>query len=91
MAGVKGRSGGRRSGAGTRTAAVNDRQASFRTIVMDSVPPERWAGVITKALEQAEGGDGVARSWLGSYLMGAPPREISGQVDGDGRFLFVIE
>jgi hypothetical protein len=83
--------GGARNGAGRKRKPTTEQQAVFRDVVLGSVTPDRWAMVIVKALEQAESGEAVARSWLGSYLMGAPPREVSGTVDGDGRFLFVIE
>lgn len=82
MAGVKGRSGGRRSAAGTKSAATEAYQGTLRAQFEACVTPDQWRGVIAKALEQATNGDATARAWLTPWLVGAEPKEVKVSADG---------
>ena len=55
------------------------------------VDQDRWNAVIDRALADAVAGDAVARAWLTPWVVGAVPREVTGQVDPTGRFVFVVE
>ena len=90
MSGVKGTHGGARAGAGRKSKATVDYQETMRGVVTSTVEVPDWERVVRTALARAQAGDAKARDWLTSYV--APiVKEVSGQVDTDGRFVFVIE
>lgn len=91
MAGVKGRSGGARPGSGRKSTATEGYQAQMRSVITERVTREDWAMVVEVALAHAKAGKSDARDWLSAWIVGAVPKEVTGQVDTDGRFVFVIE
>lgn len=91
MAGVKGRSGGRRAGAGRKAQPLEERQFGMRQVVVDAVTDDDWRQVTATALTQAKDGDATARAWLSSWVMGAAPKELTLKGDDDHPMVFVIE
>jgi hypothetical protein len=47
-------------------------ESDYLKTLADTVPPDRWAAIVARAVEQALAGDHTARRWLGDYLAGPP-------------------
>jgi hypothetical protein len=47
-------------------------QDSYMGVLLDAVSLDDWRGVVTGALQAAQGGDPQARNWLAQYLIGRP-------------------
>lgn len=50
---------------------AKDRRATekdYLRALSDVCPIETWGQIVTKAVEQAQGGDPQARAWLAKYL-----------------------
>ncbi len=47
-------------------------EQTYMAVLMESCPPERWRGIVQRAIEAAEDGDDKARHWLAAYLIGRP-------------------
>lgn len=63
----------------------------MRAVVERVVTPEKWEAAVAGMLDTIAAGNSKAFVALAPYVMGAVPKEISGQVDKDGRFVFVVE
>lgn len=74
--------GGKRAGAGRKSAATQDYQATMRGVVEQVVTAPRWRAAIEGMLVQIAEGNAKAFSALAPYVMGAAPKEI--RVSGDG-------
>jgi hypothetical protein len=83
--------GGARNGAGRKSDTTLAYQAARRSQVEEIVTPEQWDKAVRSMLRQIQKGNVKAFGALAPYVMGAAPKEISGTVDGDGRFVFVVE
>ena len=57
-----------------------ERERDYLTIMLSIVTDKRWRAIVTKAANQAEHGDAVARKWLADYIIGPPVerKEITG-------------
>lgn len=82
MAGVKGRSGGARPGAGRKRKATIVEQASRRSVVLDVIGEAEWRATVKAWLALAQDTPSVLYPLL-PYLMGSPKQEIehSGEID----------
>lgn len=87
---IKNGHGGRRPGAGRKSAHSQAYQAMRRAQVEEIVTAEEWAKVVRALLKEAQRGNVKAFGAIAPYVLGALPKEVSGEVDGR-RFLFVIE
>ena len=47
-------------------------ERDYLKAVLDACPPETWAEIVERAVADAKAGDGQARAWLASYLVGKP-------------------
>lgn len=47
-------------------------ERDYLKTVLDACPPEAWAEIVERAVADAKAGDGQARAWLASYLVGKP-------------------
>ena len=58
-----------------------EREHDYLNIMLSIVTDKRWKAIVTKAADQAERGDAVARKWLADYIIGPPVerKEISGK------------
>ncbi len=54
-----------------------EREEKYYDITVTTVTFEQWKRIVTKAAQQAERGDHVARKWLSDYLQGAPVQKIA--------------
>lgn len=84
MAGVKGRSGGARPGAGAKKKETIDEQESRRSIVLDVFAPEEWRQTVVGWMQTARETKNYALLFpLLPYLMGSPKQEVkvTGRVD----------
>jgi hypothetical protein len=84
MAGVKGRSGGARPGAGAKRKETVEMQGNRRDIVLDVVSQRIWRETITEWIETARATGNFALLFpLLPYIMGAAKSElhVSGQVE----------
>ena len=82
--------GGRRPGSGRKSLHTAEYQATRRAQVEAIVTAEEWAKAVRALLKEAQRGNVKAFGVLAPYVVGALPREVSGEVDGH-RFVFVIE
>lgn len=53
-------------------AAHRRTERDYMAALLDTVTLEDWRDVVRNALAAAKAGDGKARAWLATYLMGAP-------------------
>jgi len=65
---------------GGRTAIHNAAVARLHHMHV-IVTPEKWTRIITKAVQQAIGGDRHARKWISDYLMGPPVQRVEAEVE----------
>lgn len=78
MAGVKGRSGGARPGAGAKKKEVVVEQENRRSIVLDVFEPEEWRQTVLGWMQTARETKNYALLFpLLPYLMGSPKQEIA--------------
>lgn len=77
MAGVKGRSGGPRPGSGRKPVVVEQARARMQALLLEIVDEAAARGIIASAVAKAKDGDPDARKWLGPYVFGAPPKEVT--------------
>ena len=82
MAGAKGRSGGRRPGAGRKAENTANYQTAMRDLFQQCVRPEDWQTVIWTALARAKAGDKAAREWLSAWIVGKVPDEVKHEQSG---------
>lgn len=75
----------RAAGAGRKTAATQEYQASRRGQVEEIVTGPEWAKVIRKQLRLAQEGSVKSAAWLAPWVMGAEPKEITVTVDVEAR------
>lgn len=54
------------------TASHRRTEGDYMGVLLDAVSLEDWRGVVTGALQAAQGGDPQARNWLAQYLIGRP-------------------
>ena len=47
-------------------------EREYLKVVLDACPPDTWAEIVARAVADAKAGDGQARAWLASYLVGKP-------------------
>lgn len=47
-------------------------ERDYLKAVLAACPPETWAEIVARAVADAKNGDGAARAWLASYLVGKP-------------------
>jgi hypothetical protein len=47
-------------------------EGDYMGVLLDAVSLDAWRGVVTGALQAAQGGDPQARNWLAQYLIGRP-------------------
>jgi hypothetical protein len=47
-------------------------EREYLKAVIDACPPDTWAEIVARAVADAKNGDGQARAWLASYLVGKP-------------------
>jgi hypothetical protein len=76
MAGVKGRSGGARPGAGSKKKTTVNEQETRRSIVLDVFSPEEWRTTVTAWLAIAQTTPSVIYPLL-PYILGAAKQEIN--------------
>jgi hypothetical protein len=48
-------------------------ERDYLSATVACVPLARWRKIVRKAVEQAEDGDGKARTWLATLLVGSDP------------------
>lgn len=80
MAGVKGRSGGARPGAGAkkRDGSTHEAQETRRSVVLDVFSPEEWRQTVTGWMQTARETKNYALLFpLLPYLMGSSKQEIN--------------
>jgi len=67
-------------------------EREYLDVMMGVVSLADWRAVVSKAVQQAKRGDGVARKWLSDYLMGTPIQrnEHTGE-DGSPLSVKIIE
>lgn len=53
-----------------------EREVKFLDILRGAVTEEKFAAIVDKAVEQAIGGDAVARRWLTDYLIGPAAEQV---------------
>ena len=53
-----------------------ERAVRFLDILRGAVTEEQFAKIVNKAVEQAVGGDAVARRWLTDYLIGPAAEQV---------------
>lgn len=58
---------GNPGGPGRPSRAV---ERDYLAMLSDRCPPEVWAEVVDRAVEDARKGDAAARAWLSKYLLG---------------------
>lgn len=58
------------SGGPGRPPRATERE--YLKAVLDACPPDTWAEIVARAVADAKAGDGQARAWLASYLVGKP-------------------
>ena len=66
-----------------------DRERDYLDVMLSVVTPKRWTAIVTKAAEQAERGDAVARKWLADYIIGAPVQR--NEITGKSEVVIAIE
>lgn len=83
MTGVKGRSGGARSGSGRKRKSTVEQQQTRRDILLAECSPDEWRLIVRQIMKQAKAGTIMAILPYLPYLLGSPKQEIemSGQVD----------
>ena len=54
------------------TATHRRTEGDYMGVLLDAVSLDDWRGVVTGALQAAQGGDAQARNWLAQYLIGRP-------------------
>jgi len=54
------------------TATHRRTEGDYMGVLLDAVSLDDWRGVVTGALQAAQGGDPQARNWLAQYLIGRP-------------------
>jgi len=82
MAGVKGRSGGARPGAGAKKKSTEEQQQANRDLVLSIVTDQDLIDVTRTALVQSKDGDQAARNWISSYCLGNPKNEHDVNIKG---------
>ncbi|WP_295400903.1 hypothetical protein [uncultured Thiocystis sp.] len=50
-------------------------EAGYLSVLMEACDLETWRGIVDRAVTDATDGNEKARSWLASYLVGAPSAE----------------
>lgn len=55
-----------------RPPRATERQ--YMAVVMTACDLDAWRAIVERAVEDAKNGDGAARAWLASYLLGRPDR-----------------
>ena len=50
-------------------------EAGYLSVLMEACDLETWRGIVDRAVTDATDGNEKARSWLASYLVGAPSTE----------------
>lgn len=58
------------SGGPGRPSRATERE--YMSIVMRACTLDDWQAIVERAVQDARNGDGAARSWLASYLVGKP-------------------
>lgn len=76
MAGVKGRSGGARPGAGRKKQTTVVEQASRRSVVLEVFDEQAWRETVTAWLAMAAETPSVIYPLL-PYILGSPKQEIN--------------
>jgi hypothetical protein len=66
--------GGRRAGAGRKSATTVERQAARRQTIDDRITAQDWDQIIDAAVTLAKQGDWRARDWVSAFLAGGKPR-----------------
>jgi hypothetical protein len=79
MAGVKGKSGGARPGAGRKSPDFAAYQARMRDALISCVSEEDVRAIVARAVTDAKDGNPIARLWLGAYVFGKPPEKVDVQ------------
>lgn len=69
--------GGRRPGAGRKPVVVEEYRAKMQRLLMEAVTDDDARGIARTAIQAAKQGDADARKWLGPYVFGAPPKEVT--------------
>lgn len=62
------------SGGPGRPARATERQ--YMTVVMAACDLDTWQAIVERAVSDAKNGDGTARAWLASYLLGKPSQRL---------------
>jgi len=47
-------------------------ERAYMAAISEACPPDTWAQIVAKAVEDATAGDRFAREWLASFLVGNP-------------------
>jgi hypothetical protein len=47
-------------------------ERAYLAALSEACPPETWAAIVAKAVEDATAGDRFAREWLAAFLVGQP-------------------
>lgn len=58
-----------------RPARATERQ--YMAVVMAACDLDTWQAIVERAVADAKNGDGNARAWLASYLLGKPSPNLS--------------
>ena len=56
-------------------------EATYLKALTDACPPETWAEIVQKAVDQAREGDAAARAWLGKHLCGHLALDVAAAMD----------
>lgn len=50
-------------------------EAAYLRVMMNACDLETWQAIVERAVADAKNGDGAARAWLASYLVGKPSND----------------
>lgn len=89
MAGVKGKSGGARPGAGRKTAATKDYQTTMRAAFERCVTREEWEVCIQALLRDAKRGSVAAFRELAPWVVGRVPDQVEHRGNDGGAIQIV--
>ncbi len=66
-----------------------EKEHEYMDIMLSVVTTKRWRAIVTKAADQAERGDAVARKWLTDYIIGAPVQKM--EMNADNPLQVIVE
>lgn len=84
MAGVKGRSGGKRPGSGRKPDAIRKYQEQMREAARACVTEDDVRTMMESAISRAKAGDDRARQFVSDWVLGKVPDEVKQDVNLTG-------